>query len=416
MVRNINLFCLLFCYVFAFYIGSISISLLISVPLYIRAFLKKGFAKEILFVLSTKLLKSVLTFWFILLFFSFLYPVLFLTFDYSFFRVIGMQGVHFAAAIPVLAYIRYSGFTQEKIENYFISIFVVQTFIQLIVLNSDFLGNVIQMFNRFNPEDLSGAGSNIRGKALSAATTYHLTLAYGICFIVYLKRLLSEKASLRNICIGILLFVGIFFAGRSGFVACLIGAVGYLLYNKDTTAGHKFWVCIKILLLLIMVICALLAALSVWSPDLYELLINTVLPYAFEFLYSLDQSGTVETASTNQLMDMWKSDFNLLEFVFGSGLYSNPDGTYYMHVDPGVLRHLLFMGILGYAVLIIYQLYLLPFWKMSGKVKYYCILIFIFILVMDFKGVTIGVNKFIMAITLLLSFSYLYLPQISKHD
>lgn len=416
MVKNINLSLLLFCYVFAFYLGSISVSLLIAVPLYAKALLNREFAREIRFVLSTSLLRSVLLLWFVLLFCAFLYPVLFLTFDYSFLRVIGMQGVHIAAALPVLAYLRHEGFTQEKVETCFIAIFVVQTFIQLIVLNNEFLSNAIQAFNRFDPEDLAGAGSNIRGKALSAATTYHLTLAYGVGFIVYVKRLLSEKASLRNICIGVLLFVGIFFAGRSGFVACLIGAVGYLFYNRDTTIVHKLGICIKILLLLTMVICILLAALSVWTPEFYALLMDTVLPYAFEFFYSVDKSGTMETASTNQLMDMWKSDFNPLEFVFGSGMYSNPDGTYYMHVDPGVLRHLLFMGIPGYIVLVVYQLYLLPFWKMNGKTRYYSVLILIFILVMDFKGVTVGVNKFIMAITLLLSFLYLYIPQVSKHD
>ncbi|WP_301004053.1 hypothetical protein [uncultured Bacteroides sp.] len=411
MVKTVNLFLLLFCYVFAFYIGPVSVSLLIAVPLYAKAFLKKEFAEEVTFVLSTGLLKGALAWWFVLLFFSFLYPVLFLTFDYSFLRVTGMQGVHFAAAVPVLAYIRYKGFTQEETEKCFIAIFVVQTFIQLIVLNSEFLGNAIQAFNRFNPEDLTGAGSNIRGKALSAATTYHLTLAYGVCVIVYIKCLLSKRASLGNICIGVLIFVGIFFAGRSGFVACLIGAVGYLFYNKDTTVWRKLGVCVKILLFLAMVVCMLLAALSVWAPEFYALLTDTILPYAFEVFYSLDKSGTAETASTNQLAEMWKLDFNPLEFVFGSGRYSNPDGTYYMHVDPGLLRHLLFMGVPGYAALAIYQLRLLPFWKMEGRTGYYCKLILVFIFLLDLKGCTVGTNKFVMAITLLLSFLYLYLSE-----
>lgn len=413
MIKNLKLFVVLFCYVFAFYVGGISVSLWIAVPLYLKACLKRDFAKEIILVLSTRLLKRVFKCWLVLVFLAFLYPVMFMTYDYSFFRVIGMQGVHFIAALPVLAYIRHNGFTQEKIEMCFISIFVVQTFIQLIVLNSEFLSAAILPFNRFEPDGLSGMGSDIRGKALSAATTYHLSLAYGVCFIIYLKRLLSVDASLKNLCVGLLIFVGIFFAGRSGFVACLIGFVGYLLYNKGYTVGHKLKVCLKIVLLLTLIIVFLLAVLSVYSADFYNLLMDKVLPYAFEFAYSMDKTGSMETASTNQLAEMWKGDFNPLELVWGSGWYSNPDGSYYMHVDPGVLRHLLFMGVFGYAALIIYQMALFPFWKMHGKTKFYSALILLFILSLDFKGCTIGTNKFILVITLLLSFTYLYLPKSS---
>ena len=55
-----------------------------------------------------------------------------------------------------------------------------------------------------------GPGSMIRGKALSAATTYHLSLVYGIGFIIYIKEFLSQKISLTNVFIGLLIFVGIF--------------------------------------------------------------------------------------------------------------------------------------------------------------------------------------------------------------
>ena len=58
---------------------------------------------------------------------------------------------------------------------------------------------------------------------------------------------------------------------------------------------------------------------------------------------------------------MWNRDFNYVEFLIGSGRYSYENGAYYMHVDPGILRHTLFMGIGGYLCLLFYQLILLPF-------------------------------------------------------
>lgn len=77
-----------------------------------------------------------------------------------------------------------------------------------------------------------GAGSNIRGKALSAATTYHLSLVYGVGFIIYIKEFLSQKISLLNILIGILIFVGIFFTGRTGFVGVIIGLIAFGLSKE----------------------------------------------------------------------------------------------------------------------------------------------------------------------------------------
>lgn len=410
MMHKCILFVLLFCYVFAFYIGPFSVSILISIPLYFYAYLNKGFAKEIKFVISTPLLRNALKLWFVLVIFAFLFPAIYLTLDLSFLRVVGMQGVHFIAAIPFFAYLRYTGVSHDDIEHYYVYIFLLQTIIQLIVVNNSYLGEKILFFNHYVPEKVVGVGSGIRGKALSAATTYHLTMAYGFCFIIYLKTFISNKNSYINIFIGILIFIGIFFAGRSGFVACLIGALGYIFYRQVPLSYRIKTILKTIFFVLVFIILSSIILISAF-PDFWSLLNEQILPYAFEFLYSIDTSGSVETASTNHLRSMWlDSDFNFFELFFGSGRYTNPDGSYYMHVDPGILRHLLFMGVFGYAILIIYQLYLFPVWRMKGDSRYYYSLILLFLFIMEFKGINIGLNKFAFAITLLLSFSYFYLP------
>ena len=410
-INSLSLFALLFCYVFAFYIGPLSVSLLIAVPLYITIYFSRTYRTAFLFVISTSLIRRVAKVWLFLVFLSFLYPILFSTLDYSFFRVIGAQGLHLVAALPVFAYLKEKRLTIKEVETMFVCIFVIQTIIQLIVVSNDYLGNLILSFNRYDPDKVAGIGSNIRGKALSAATTYHLTLAYGIAFIVYIKAILSEKVSLWNIIIGILLFVGIFFAGRSGFVGCLIGALGFLFYRETGGIRYKLRSVFKIIFLLAVSVITILLLIAVYSPDYYFFLEKNVFAYAFEFFYSFEESGEFETASTNDLLGMWDSDFDPMELLLGSGHYTGEDGSYYMHVDPGILRHLLFMGAMGYLVLVFYQLTLLPFWLMKKKAKYYSICIFIFILLLDFKGCTLGTNKFIFAITLLISFIELYLGE-----
>lgn len=408
-INSLSLFCLLFCYVFAFYIGSLSVSLLIALPLYFYALLNNSFVKEIKFVLSTLLFRRCILAWFVICFMGLFFPILFLTLDYSFLRVVGMQGAHFIAAVPFLAYLRFTKVGHETVERYFVYIFLLQTIIQLIVVNSDYLGEKILYFNHYEPDNVLGIGSGIRGKALSAATTYHLTMAYGFCFIIYLMRFVREKMTLKTLLIGTLVFIGIFFAGRSGFVACLIGVIA-LIIDRHLSLKYRFIIIFKSIFYLVIILAVTIPILSTFAPSFWALLNEQILPYAFEFLYSMDKTGDFETASTIHLLSMWEdTDFNYLELLFGSGKYSNEDGSYYMHVDPGILRHLLFMGILGYLLLIFYQLQLFPIWKMKGTTKYYYSMIFLFLLVMDFKGINIGLNKFAFAITLLLSFSYFYL-------
>ena len=409
MRKDLILFVLLFCFVFAFYIGGISISFLVSIPLYIFSLLSRKYRNALLFVFRCKYITSIVTVWGVVVFLSIIFPIVYSTWDFSLFRVVVVQIFHLFAAFPLLAYLRYKAYTYEQIEQTFVWIFVVQTIIQCIVMMSPTLTEVMYSFNKFDPEAVEGPGSNIRGKALSAATTYHLSLVYGIAFIIYLKRFLALKVSLKNILIGILVFVGIFFAGRTGFVGVIIGGLGYVLYFrvKWTDKIRLFFYALVGCGMFIILIYLLF-------PVFYEALENYILPYAFEFLYSLDTSGQMETASTNHLLEMWQRDFNYMEFFFGSGKYSNSTGGYYMRVDPGILRHTLFMGILGYVVLIVYQFVLLPIHKLHGQTRFYYTLIMLYLCVMDLKGCTLGTNKFVFAVSILLIFSYTYLPKEDK--
>ena len=143
------------------------------------------------------------------------------------------------------------------------------------------------------------------------------------------------------------------------------------------------------------------------------MVVDYLIPYAFEFVYQKIDSGKAQTASTNQLKEMWHRDFDEQELIFGSGKYTTADGRYYMRVDPGILRHLLYGGILFYLLLILYQT-LITF-PLKKRTDYYIfLLIFIYFLFMDFKGVTIAVNKFSFTATLLLGFSYTRTQKDSK--
>ena len=401
---------LLFCYVFAFYIGPVSISILICFPLYFMSLYNKALKKEIIFVVKTKYLRNVIKIMTIVLGLSIFYPIICMTFDFSFSKSLLIQYIHVIAAIPFLAFIRYRKSSLQDIEKYFIWIYVVQSVIELIVLNNSYLSEAILSFNRYDPESGVGLGSSIRGKALSAATDYHLSLSYGIAFIIFMMNYISIKVNLKNIIIGLIIFVGIFFAGRTGFVGCIVGIIGTYLYPST---HKKIKSILKSIIIVVCIIAAINLLLFTFFNTFYEYAMTEIIPYAFEFLDTLGEGGKAETASTNRLKEMWGSDFSVFELLFGSGNYCNPDGSYYMHVDPGFLRSLLFFGVTGYALIIIFQFVLLPVWKMNGKRQYYYSMILIYLFLMDLKAVTISTNKFTFVICILLSFSYFYLPHSS---
>lgn len=402
-ISRFYLFILLFCYVFAFYIANISVSLLIAIPLYGYAILCKRFFNDIVEVIRSSYIQKVLIGWGVLVFFSLLFPILYGTFDLSFLRVVGAQLLHLFAAFPLFAFLKYQNFSYKDVERTFVYLFVVQTLIQCVALANPVIGEIMLYFNKYDIDQESGGlGSGIRGKALAAATTYHLSLVYGIAFIIYIKEFLNYSVSFKNIIIGILIFVGIFFAGRTGFVGVALGMIAFIFSRKV-----RFWQKLKVLFYILLGVLSFVLFLDFAFPEFYKILSERVLPYAFEFIYSLDNSGQIETASTNQLLEMWVNrDFDYFEILLGSGKYTLDDGSYYMGVDPGILRHTLFMGVLGYLFLFFYQLLLLPVWKMQGKSKYYYFLVLLYLCFMEFKGATIGVNKFVFATTLLLSFSY----------
>ena len=405
-----KLFVILFLYVFAFFFKGISVSIILGIILWEYATINPLFWKFCMNVLHLRFIRNVFFVWFIVSLVAILYPIICFSFDFSFAKLILTQSIHLLSAIPVFAWLLHKKISFISVEQVFIWIFVLQTVIQIVVYLTPSLGTAILEYNHFEPDSVVGLGSAVRGKALSAATTYHLTMAYGIAFILYLKYYFISKISLPTVFIGLLLFIGIFFAGRTGFVGCLIGAIGSV-FDKETTIKIKWNNLFRILIYVTLVLLCMWGVMFSFFPDVLDKINMQVLPYAFEFLYSLDKSGQMETASTNRLMEMWNADFSFFDLIVGTGKYTNSDGSFYMHVDPGILRHTLFMGLIGYILLVYYQFVVFPINKFKEKRnKYYSFLIMLFLIVMEFKCINLGVNKFAFSITLLLSFSYLYLP------
>ena len=400
---QIKLHILLFCYIFSFYISAFPASMLIAAPLFLCVCADKKYLECFLKVWSNPFIfRSFCTLLF-LIGFATLFPLIFMTEDFSLVILLITQVVHFVCATFFFAFLDYHKIPFNELCDAFINIFVLKTIIECVAFtNQSTVGAFVRHFNRFEADKLSGPGSNVRGFALSAATTYHLSLIYGVAFIIYIKRIIETNITVWKIIKGLFIFVGIFFAGRTGFVGVGIACL-YFLFTLKCPARKKVKAIFKVGVIVAIIITAFL---SFAPKKIRGMVVNSLIPYAFEAIYSKLDSGKAQTASTNQLKDMWNRDFNEMELVRGSGRYMDLTGEhYYMRVDPGVLRHLLYGGIIFYAVLIFYQLLMsFPFTKRRDY--YIFILCFAYFFVMDFKGVTIGLNKFAFVSSLLFGYSY----------
>ena len=79
---------------------------------------------------------------------------------------------------------------------------------------------------------------------------------------------------------------------------------------------------------------------------------NVVNHYLIQPLDSVLVGGDFESSSTDRLDEMYKSQ-DIKPYLFlGSGKYTNPDGTYFGHVDAGYLRTLGYYGFFGFLILL----------------------------------------------------------------
>ena len=399
----IKLHLLLFCYIFSFYISVFPASMVIVAPLFLYISADKEYLRTFLKVWGNPYIFRCFCFQCFMVFAAFVFPMLFLTLDFSLVALLVTQVVHFVSATFFFAFLDFHKISFEELCTAFINIFIIQTLIECVAfMNPSTVGAFVRIFNRFDPEDLAGIGSNVRGFALSAATTYHLSLIYGVAFIIYIRSLINlPRITFVSIFKSLLIFVGIFFAGRSGFVGVGISGL-YFLVTLKTSFRQKISAVTK----LAIVIAVIIASFLSFAPkNMSDLVLNNLIPYAFEFVYSKLDKGKAQTASTNRLKEMWASDFDEMELVRGSGKYENPEGGYYMHVDPGILRHLLYGGIIFYTMMFLYQMTLtFPFVK--RKDYYIFLLCMIYFFAMDFKGTTVGMNKFAFVASLMFGYSY----------
>lgn len=179
------------------------------------------------------------------------------------------------------------------------------------------------------------------------------------------------------------ILLGGVFMSRTSMLGFFVGLL--FLFGKNVTIWgrkSKYLMCSAITVFSIIYIFFIF---SIEVDDTFEKLSS----YAFEALYNYLDAGDASSASTNRLLEMYQTyPNNLYTWILGDGLYSDPFGNgYYMQVDIGYSRLIFYFGIIGLALYLLFQFFLLKnaIYSFPNASKLF-VLLFFFLLILNFKG------------------------------
>jgi hypothetical protein len=112
--------------------------------------------------------------------------------------------------------------------------------------------------------------------------------------------------------------------------------------------------------------------------------------FGFEMFINYFQSDSLESASTNQMKEMYVWPTSLKTYLIGDGLFSDiATGEYYMGTDIGILRLIYYFGVFGLFAYLYFQFQIIyAAYLKNRRFKYMFAVIFIYCLVLNYKGFT----------------------------
>ena len=180
-----------------------------------------------------------------------------------------------------------------------------------------------------------------------------------------------------------LLSVGAIISGRFSIVGIIVGFVFLLIRNFYIGRISKLFVYILSVALIIFIT---ISGIYYYADMIEDPLMSQVINhYIIQPLDSVLVDGDFQTSSTDALAEMYKMQDIKPYLLFGSGRYTNPDGSYFGLVDAGYLRTLGYYGVLGFNLLI-YCVYHICFKSRNSMDKYTKWAFFILFLVLNYKG------------------------------
>lgn len=171
--------------------------------------------------------------------------------------------------------------------------------------------------------------------------TMHCTVAVLLCcsFIIFYNN--NKYKQLKYLLYSLVLIVGNMFYGRSGLTISAFALVYVYCFMLKKLK-------IKFIIVTSLIMFAFLFGIIVLKD--YSESANMWYNWVFSAFINFYQSGRFRdsTGSVSMLIDnmYWMPPIDT--FLFGDGRFTGDDGTYYMHTDSGIMRAILFYGVINY--------------------------------------------------------------------
>ena len=257
--------------------------------------------------------------------------------------------------------------------------FIIQSILILLSLISESFYNLTEPFRDVSEQNMETYG-RLRGNAICGYQFFGIASMYSFVILYFILHIESFK---YKIPILIILLIGAVLSGRFSIVGLIIGLFFFVLKNFK---GQHLFKLFGYLIIFVSIILLVIKGVYFFAETIDDpIMSNVVNHYLIQPLDSVLVGGDFESSSTDRLDEMYKSQ-DIKPYLFlGSGKYTNPDGTYFGHVDAGYLRTLGYYGFFGFLILL-YCFYHICFKSRNSLNLFSRWAFLILFLVLNYKG------------------------------
>ncbi|MEZ9158457.1 hypothetical protein AB4169_09285 [Vibrio lentus] len=338
---------------------------------------------------------------------SLVYPLLTETYDFTILSTLLNQFISIFLALILVSYFNIDK-THSVIE-FIIFAFVIQSLIQLTAFLYTPFFEFVKLFQSETAIEIGETygGGGMRAVAISGSQFFGLSASYGFVFLLFFNYLVTKRrTSITDLVIFSLLVVGTIFSGRTGFVGLAAALCYSFVVSQRRLLVLGF---ISKLTLFSFVVVNLLVAF-VLDPERVLYIKNVLFPWAFEFIYSVIRTGSIETRSSSGLINhyFWLDD---IDYIIGMGL-----NKVYLS-DAGYMRNLIYGGVSWLFLLSIYQIQLfIALIRKDKSRKLFFIVLCMFIFVLHYKGEAVGFLLMIQKMIFMILFSTILYNKRDYHE
>lgn len=255
---------------------------------------------------------------------------------------------NFIGSLLLCHYFRYRGYNESGVIFLLLMLMFAQS---LIIVFSFFIEPMREFFFSINQfemtlRDLYRRYGGFRGLGFSGAVTFDLATFLSISFIIVQIYYPPRIRILNKLLLCFTLFVSFFaicITGRTGFFGILLSVVLFMILSIKQKKYTRIWfLMFGVFLFAMFSICIF----NMFKSDYPQL--EKAYEYTFEIVENKFSGGEgVQTDSTNRLLEMLDVDIAEDTYLFGDGYWLNPNNSeqYYMNIDAGYKRHLLYYGL-----------------------------------------------------------------------